>query len=146
MLNGLVSIAPEHLAPWMKDGPMDDSVPRSSTNTYGIHWCRSRATRLAIRRGRVAPANRRRNRLGHIQFGNTESKKWYTARGEPSQVVLLAIFFTFKQHLFDWLSSRIQFHRDIAAAEHARKRKVLCTGYISDQILALARLVLATHC
>ncbi len=60
---------------------------------------------------RVAPANRRRNRLGHMQFGYAESNKWYAARSEPSQFVLLAIFFTFKQHLFDRLSFRILFPR-----------------------------------
>ena len=80
-----------------------------------------------------------------MQFGNTESNKLCAARGEPAQLVLVTIFFTFKQHFFNRLSSRIQFHRDIAAAKHAREQKILCAGYISDQILAPARLVLATH-
>ena len=63
-----------------------------------------------------------------MQFGNTESNKWCAARGEPSQLVLLTVFFTFKQHLFNRLSFRIQFHRDIAAAKHAREQKILGAG------------------
>jgi hypothetical protein len=81
-----------------------------------------------------------------MQFGNTESNKWYAERGEPSQLVLLTVFFTLKQHFLDRLSFRIQFHRDVAAAKHAREQKILSAGYIGDQILAPARLMLATPC
>jgi hypothetical protein len=81
-----------------------------------------------------------------MQFGNTESNKWYATRGEPSQFVLLSVFFTLKQHFLDRLPFRIQLHGDVTAAKHAREQKILCAGYISDQILATAWLVLATHC
>ena len=57
--------------------------------------------------------------------------------------VPLTIFFTLKQHFLDRLSFRIQLHGDIAAAKHAREQKILRAGYISDQILAPAWLVLA---